>query len=38
MKLYKYIAGNGLMMLDFLIRKKSLKIVYKGKSAFVYPV
>ena len=37
MRLYRYTRENGLMKLDRLIRAGALKIVYKGRSAFVYP-
>ena len=37
MRLYEYINFNEYMKLDILLRKKALRIVYKGRSAFVYP-
>lgn len=37
MRLHHYINENGYLKLDLLLRKGILKIVYKGRSAFVYP-
>lgn len=37
MRLHKYVNEHGWIKLDFLLRKKSLKLVYKGRSVFVYP-
>lgn len=35
--MHRYINENGYVKLDRLVRLKILKIVYKGRSAFVYP-
>lgn len=37
MRMHRYINENGLMKLDRLVRLNVLRVVYKGRSAFVYP-
>lgn len=37
MRLYQYINEHGYLKLDSLLRKKALRIVYKGRASFVYP-